>query len=65
MKNVQKNSPAIILLIVLMGFPQISETIFTPALPEISRDFRVTAQTSQLLMGSYFMAFAVGVLVWG
>ncbi|WP_419153650.1 multidrug effflux MFS transporter [Weissella viridescens] len=65
MKNVQKNSPAIILLIVLVGFPQISETIFTPSLPEISRDFHVTAQTAQLLMGSYFMAFAVGVLVWG
>jgi Bcr/CflA subfamily drug resistance transporter len=65
MKNVQKIVPSIILMIVLVGFPQISESIFTPTLPAISKNLHVTAQTAQLLMGSYFIAFAFGVLFWG
>ncbi|WP_125710384.1 multidrug effflux MFS transporter [Lacticaseibacillus porcinae] len=65
MKNVQKQVPSILILIALVGFPQISESIFTPVLPAISRTLSVTAQTSQLTMGSYFVGFAIGVLVWG
>ncbi len=65
MKNVQKIVPSIILMIVLVGFPQISESIFTPTLPAISKNLHVTARTAQLLMGSYFIAFAFGVLFWG
>ncbi|WP_413481463.1 multidrug effflux MFS transporter [Latilactobacillus sakei] len=65
MKNVSKKSPSILLMIVLVGFPQISESIFTPVLPMISRAFHVSAQTAQLTMSTYFMAFAFGVLFWG
>ena len=45
MKNVSKKSPSILLMIVLVGFPQISESIFTPVLPQLSRALRVSAQT--------------------
>lgn len=31
MKNVRKQVPSLLLIIVLVGFPQISESIFTPA----------------------------------
>ncbi|KRK49738.1 major facilitator superfamily permease [Companilactobacillus kimchii DSM 13961 = JCM 10707] len=48
-----------------MGFPQISESIFTPVLPQISSQMNVTAGTSQLTMSIYFVAFAIGVLFWG
>lgn len=65
MKNVSKKSPSILLMIVLVGFPQISESIFTPVLPQLSRALRVSAQTAQLTMSTYFIAFAVGVLFWG
>ena len=65
MKNVSKKSPSILLMIVLVGFPQISESIFTPVLPQLSRALRVRAQTVQLTMSTYFIAFAVGVLFWG
>lgn len=65
MKNVQKQVPSLLILIVLVGFPQISESIFTPVLPAISAAFGVSAQTSQLTMASYFVGFAIGVLVWG
>lgn len=65
MKNVQKKVPSILLMIVLVGFPQISESIFTPALPEISRVMQVSPQITQLTMSTYFGAFAFGVLFWG
>ncbi|WP_262316714.1 multidrug effflux MFS transporter [Lacticaseibacillus parakribbianus] len=65
MKNVQKSVPSVLLLIALVGFPQISESIFTPVLPALSAAMAVSARTSQLTMGSYFVGFAVGVLFWG
>lgn len=64
MKNV-RTIPSLLLIIVLVGFPQISESIFTPVLPKISADMQVTASTSQLTMSIYFIAFAIGVLFWG
>lgn len=65
MKNVQKKVPSILIIIALVGFPQISESIFAPVLPALSRAFNVSAQTSQLTMSSYFIGFAVGVVFWG
>ncbi len=64
MKNVQKQVPSLLLLITLVGFPQISESIFTPILPALSQAMHVSASHSQLTMSSYFVAFAVGVLFW-
>lgn len=65
MKNVRNTVPSILIIIVLVGFPQISESIFTPVLPMISSDMHVSAATSQLTMSIYFIAFAIGVLFWG
>lgn len=65
MKNVRNTVPSILLIIVLVGFPQISESIFTPVLPMISSNMNVSAATSQLTMSIYFIAFAIGVLFWG
>ncbi|KRO03953.1 major facilitator superfamily permease [Levilactobacillus paucivorans] len=53
------------LIITLVGFPQISESIFTPVLPFLQTAFAVSANRAQLTMSSYFVAFAVGVLIWG
>ncbi|MFC6177635.1 multidrug effflux MFS transporter [Companilactobacillus huachuanensis] len=65
MKNVRNTVPSLLLIIVLVGFPQISESIFTPVLPQISINMHVSAGTSQLTMSIYFIAFAIGVLFWG
>lgn len=65
MKNVRNTVPSIFLIIVLVGFPQISESIFTPVLPMISSNLHISAATSQLTMSIYFIAFAIGVLFWG
>ena len=48
-----------------MGFPQISESIFTPILPALSSAFNIHDSVAQLTMSIYFVAFAVGVLFWG
>lgn len=65
MKNVRRSVPSLGLIITLVGFPQISESIFTPVLPRLQMVFAVSANRAQLTMSSYFVAFAVGVLIWG
>lgn len=65
MKNVRNTVPSILLIIVLVGFPQISESIFTPVLPQLSTNMNVSASTAQLTMSIYFIAFALGVFFWG
>ena len=65
MKNVQKQVPSLMIIIALVGFPQISESIFTPVLPALSANLNVADRTGQLVMSTYFVAFAAGVLFWG
>lgn len=64
-KTSLKKQPPLLLLICLVGFPQISETIFTPSLPEIAANFHITMSSAQLTLSIYFLAFAFGVLFWG
>ena len=53
------------LVVGLMMFPQIVETIYSPVLTHIATEFRVSeGQTSQTL-SVYFLAFAAGVVCWG
>lgn len=63
-KNIGKK-PGILLLICLVGFPQISETIFTPSLPQIANAYGTSMSTAQLTLSVYFFAFALGVFTWG
>lgn len=64
-KNIGKKQPSLLLLICLVGFPQISETIFTPSLPEIAQSYQISMNTAQLTLSIYFLAFAFGVFFWG
>lgn len=64
MKNVQKHQPSLGLLITLVGFPQISESIFTPILPALSHALRVSAGRSQLTLSVYFVASTLWRLPW-
>ncbi|QIL50786.1 multidrug effflux MFS transporter [Weissella coleopterorum] len=63
--NVLKKQPSILIIIALIGFPQLSESIFTPILPALSQGMSVTESTIQLMMSTYFFAFAFGVLYFG
>lgn len=53
------------LLIALVGFPQISETIYTPALPEVAHSLGTTPNAVEATLSIYFFGFALGVLLWG
>lgn len=53
------------LLICLVGFPQISETIYTPSLTEIARNYHISLNLAQMTLSVYFLAFALGVFFWG
>ncbi|MCE5318168.1 MAG: multidrug effflux MFS transporter [Parachlamydia sp.] len=53
------------LLIALIGFPQISETIYTPALPSVASGLMTSASLVEMTLAIYFVGFAIGVLLWG
>lgn len=53
------------LLIALVGFPQISETIYTPALPNVASGLLASAYMVEATLAIYFFGFALGVLLWG
>lgn len=64
MKKILKE-PSVWLLIFLVGFPQISETIYTPSLPELAFNLNATGNQIQQTLSIYFLGFALGVLLWG
>lgn len=53
------------LLIALVGFPQISETIYTPALPDVANGLMSSPSMIEATLAIYFFGFAFGVLSWG
>ncbi|KFM99145.1 MFS transporter [Bacillus clarus] len=57
--------PSLWLMIILVAFPQISETIYTPSLPEISKALHVSNNAIQLTLSIYFAGFALGVFCLG
>lgn len=60
-----KRAPSVALIVTLMMFPQIAETIYSPVLPHISGQFEVSAQSASQTLSVYFVAFALGVIGWG
>lgn len=53
------------LLIALMMFPQVVETIYSPALIDIAAQFKVSENLAGQTLSLYFLSFAVGIVVWG
>ena len=58
MKNEKVSVPSLLLMIILVAFPQISETIYTPSLPDISKALHVSNNEVQLTLSVYFAGFA-------
>jgi Bcr/CflA subfamily drug resistance transporter len=53
------------LIIILLGFPHVSETIYTPSLPLIAKDLMTTPYWTEMSLSIYFVGFALGVAFWG
>lgn len=54
-----------VLAIALLMFPQIAQTLYSPALADIGQAFAVGPQQAAQTLSVYFLAFAFGVVVWG
>ncbi|WP_213132764.1 multidrug effflux MFS transporter [Citrobacter sp. FP75] len=57
--------PPLWLLTLLIMFPQLVETIYSPALPYIAASFQISSERAAQTLSVYFVAFAVGVALWG
>lgn len=53
------------LTIALLMFPQIAQTLYSPALADFSRAFAVPPDIAAQALSVYFLAFAIGVALWG
>ncbi|WP_174891614.1 MFS transporter [Candidatus Williamhamiltonella defendens] len=63
MQNIHQ--PPLWLLILLIMFPQLVQTIYSPALPDIASSFRVSSEQAAQTLSVYFVSFAIGVVLWG
>ncbi len=59
-----KTKPSLWQMVLLLMFPQIAETIYSPTLDSISKSFDVSYAQAAQTLSIYFSAFALGVVVW-
>ena len=57
--------PPLPLVILLLSFPQIVETIYSPALPLIAAAYQAAPEDAAQTLSLWFVAFAFGVVAWG
>lgn len=57
--------PSLWLVICMVGLPQISGTIYSPALVEVTAALKTTNHLVQWSLSIYFIGFAAGVALWG
>ena len=57
--------PASWLIVLIAGLPQLSETVYTPSLPEIAHALSVTESMAEYTLTIYLLSFAFGILFWG
>lgn len=57
--------PPLALAILLLSFPQVVETVYSPALPRIAAAYQATPEEVAQTLSLWFVAFAVGVVCWG
>lgn len=57
--------PALWLIVLLAGLPQLSETVYSPALPDIARALSTSESMVEYTLTIYLFSFAIGTLFWG
>ena len=53
------------LILILAGLPQLSETAYTPALPNIAETLQAPEAWVEYTLSIYLFGFAIGTLFWG
>jgi MFS transporter, DHA1 family, multidrug resistance protein len=57
--------PAIWLIVLIVGLPQLSETVYTPSLPNIAHALSTSEAMVEYTLTIYLFGFALGTLFWG
>lgn len=65
MDGMKQHPYLLLLLILLLAFPQMSETLITPSLPGIANALDTSAHMIELSLSFFFGGFALGVSIWG
>ena len=58
-------APALWLIILIVGLPQLSETVYSPSLPDIADYLKVSESLVEYTLTIYLFGFAIGTLFWG
>lgn len=61
----KKRLPPIWLLVLIVGLPILSETIYSPSLPDIANTLKVSDSWVEFTLTIYLAGFALGTLFWG
>lgn len=61
----QYPTPPAWLIVFIAGLPQLSETVYTPSLPDIARALLVSESMAEYTLTIYLFSFALGILFWG
>lgn len=57
--------PPIRLIVLIVGLPQLSETVYTPSLPAIAHALCTSDSMIEYTLTIYLFGFAIGTLIWG
>lgn len=57
--------PAIWLIVLIVGLTQLSETVYTPSLPDIANFLGISHANAEHTLTVFLAGFAMGVLFWG
>lgn len=57
--------PPVWLIVLLVGLSQLSETVYSPSLPEIARSLQTSNAMVEFTLTIYLLAFGIGTLFWG
>jgi MFS family permease len=55
----------LLLTIALLMFPQLAQTLYSPALADLAERFALPPSAASQAMSLYLFGFAAGVLLWG
>ncbi|MDF3047495.1 MAG: hypothetical protein K0R73_613 [Candidatus Midichloriaceae bacterium] len=53
------------LIVLIIGFPKLAETVYTPSLPDIAISLQTSESIAEYTITIYLLGFALGMLFWG
>ncbi len=65
MRKFQSKEPQLFILLLLASFPSVSAVLFTPALPQMTKDLGINSAQTQLTMTAFLIGYAFGNLPYG